>query len=127
MKFETKSPNILINLINVSLNFTFDYSLETNPDKYRDVGNATIYFNPLNITLGMTTYAKNGMLQIGFIDFNYQFDDYTFNFTGEGKLSFLISAIADSVKDIIKTDLSPNIFALMHLLLQPQINEYFFI
>lgn len=124
MKFEANSPNLFVNMINLVLNFTFDYSIVSNPDAYRDIGNATIYFFPLNISFGMNTFSKNGMIQIEFDDFRYQFEDYNFNFTGGGKLSFLIEAIAESVKDIIKADVSPNILALLHLLIEPKINEY---
>lgn len=125
MTFRESNPNILFSLTNFGLDLSFNYSLTTIPEFYKDIGSAIVNVAPFNMTFGMDTKVVNGTLQTDITLFSYDFDDYSIDFSGNGDLSFLLLTIADSFKVILKSDLSPNILVLMQSLVEPAINDLF--
>lgn len=123
IRFQVEEPNILVDLTNIGLVLNFNYALVAEPKVYEDVGQATVKVAPFNMTFGMTTVVLNGVLQTEILKFDYQFNDYSANFTGGGDVSFLLLTLSNTMNELLKEDLSPNILVLLENVVEPAIND----
>ena len=105
IKFQEKSPNIILQFIDFTMKLTMDFSLTTDPLFYYDVGPAQIDFLFKNIDIGLTIQAnKDGVFQFvpEFINSTYVGGKSYFSGTGD------ISYVLNNATQIIDGMLSQN-------------------
>lgn len=69
MKLQDKSPFLSIKSEKFSLNFTFNYLIETKPDIIRDKGIGYAFFKQLKMVFALNPFIDNEVLKIEITDF----------------------------------------------------------
>ena len=106
LKIHAPESKFKLHVQGINLQFTFDYSVWSEPELLLDSGSGRLDMAGCNIDLVLALTQKDGALQVDFTDVKILLLDYTVKLDGSSDLSQAVEIILKNFKKFIQKEIT---------------------